>query len=313
MKTGVTQCEYQGVKVYELVCGEMTVDVAPDDGMNICGIRYAGHTIVTVDPKRRASGGTWGMPVLYPTPNRISAGAAHFNGETLPMIWQGKPLLMHGAARYMSFRVEQAEAQENCAVIRGFVDFVPGSDAYTYFPFHSRLTLEVRVYETRLEVTHTVENLDQKPLAFGLAYHPFFLKIGDTRFRTGARSYYITDENKLPSGELAPAEGIYDLSKPVSTEQVHLDHVYTQLPEGENSADIYYPDIHLHLALKATPDFSHLVVFTPAGMPYFCLENQTCSTDCHNLYQHCDQTGLQIVDPGKHSCGTVTLEMDPMK
>lgn len=312
MNITIVETLYQGIQVYELCCGAMTVDVSPAEGMNICRIRIGGHTILDVNPERRASGGTWGMPVLYPTPNRVSGGAVHFNGETLPMIWKGEPLLMHGAARYMAFQVDGTERGEDYASITAHVDFLPGTEAYDYFPFASRLTLTVRVYEDRVQALHTVENLDKKPLGFGLAYHPFFCKLGETRIRTGAASYYITDENKLPSGELAPAKGGFDLSGGVSTEALNLDHVYTNLPAGENSADIYYDQIGLHIALKATPDFSHLVVFTPSGRPFFCLENQTCSTDCHNLSRTCAHTGLQVVAPGESSSGMVTVQAEEM-
>lgn len=311
MNIAVQEAKYRDIPVYQLTCGEMTVCVDPSDGMNICHIQYGTHAILEGNTERRATGGTWGMPVLYPTPNRISGGGVNFEGAFLPLFWKGKQLLMHGAARYMAFTVENTGVREDHAEITGYVDFVPGTDAYNYFPYESRLTLTVRVYGDRVEVTHTVANHDRCDLGFGFAYHPFFNKLGATRIRTGARSFYITDENKLPSGELAPAQGIYDLSRPVDVETLNLDHVYTDLPEGENSADIYYDEIGLHVALKATSDFSHLVVFTPR-QPFFCLENQTCSTDVHNLSRSCDHTGLQVVAPGASVSGMVTIQVEKL-
>jgi galactose mutarotase-like enzyme len=37
-------------------------------------------------------------------------------------------------------------------------------------------------------------------------------------------------------------------------------------------------DAGLAIDLEASRDFTHLVLYTPRGEKYFCLENQTCST-----------------------------------
>lgn len=311
MNINITETVYRGISVYQLCCGEMTVCVAPSEGMDICQIQYGEHVILEANLERRAAGGTWGMPVLYPTPNRISGGGVNFDGAFFPMFWKGERLLMHGAARFMAFIVSESAIASDHALLSGYVDFAPGSEAYNYFPFTSRLMLTVRVYENRVEVTHTVSNFGKRDLAFGLAYHPFFNKLGKTRIRTGARSFYVTDENKLPNGELKAAEGEFDLSDGALVDDLDLDHVYTDLPKGENAADIYYDEICMHVGLKTTEDFSHLVVFTPPR-PFFCLENQTCSTDVHNLSRICNHTGLQIVLPGSEASGTVTIQIEKM-
>jgi aldose 1-epimerase len=42
------------------------------------------------------------------------------------------------------------------------------------------------------------------------------------------------------------------------------------------------------------------VVYTPPERPFFCVENQSCSTDAHNLYSQGLQEAahLTILDPG---------------
>lgn len=306
MNINIQEASYHDIPVYQLCCGDMTVCVAPTEGMNICHVQYGNYAIIEGNMERRANGATWGMPILYPTPNRINGGYAHFQGAVLPLFWKGKQLPMHGAARHMAFAVEGTAVCEDHAEITGYVDFTPGTEAHNYFPYASRLSLTVKVYADRVEVTHTVTNKDKNDLGFGLAYHPFFTKHGATRIRTGAKSFYVTDENLLPSGELKPAEGVYDLSKPVDVDSLSLDHVYTNLPKDEDSCEIFYDEIGLHVTLKATEDFTHLVVFTPK-QPFFCLENQTCSTDVHNLSREFDHAHLQIVKPGEAISGTVTI------
>jgi aldose 1-epimerase len=63
----------------------------------------------------------------------------------------------------------------------------------------------------------------------------------------------------------------------------------------------------LRLTLGASPDFTHVVVYTPAARPFFCIENQTCSTDAHNLHARgfVRQAHLSIVEPGQSHRGAL--------
>jgi aldose 1-epimerase len=50
-----------------------------------------------------------------------------------------------------------------------------------------------------------------------------------------------------------------------------------------------------------------MVIYTPPGEPFFCLENQTCSTDAHNLYDKGfrEESGLRFAGAGAVAAGTV--------
>ena len=51
----------------------------------------------------------------------------------------------------------------------------------------------------------------------------------------------------------------------------------------------------------------HIPRYTPRGERFFCLENQTCSTDAHNLFARgfVDVAGLKTVAPGATRQGAV--------
>jgi aldose 1-epimerase len=59
--------------------------------------------------------------------------------------------------------------------------------------------------------------------------------------------------------------------------------------------------------LSGSAAFTHLVVFTPPDRPFFCIENQTSSTDAHNLWADGkrEESHLLVVPPGKASSGHV--------
>jgi aldose 1-epimerase len=60
--------------------------------------------------------------------------------------------------------------------------------------------------------------------------------------------------------------------------------------------------------LETTADFSHAVLYCPKGEDFFCLENQTCSTDAHNLFDRgfARESGLKTVTPGEKHQGRVS-------
>jgi aldose 1-epimerase len=86
-----------------------------------------------------------------------------------------------------------------------------------------------------------------------------------------------------------------------------LDHVFTGVQNGR-SAQVSYPGLGLRVKLVTTPDFSHMVLYSPRGVNFFCLENQTCSTDAHNLYDRgfARESGLKFVHAGQTHTGSVT-------
>ena len=55
-----------------------------------------------------------------------------------------------------------------------------------------------------------------------------------------------------------------------------------------------------------------MVVYTPPGRPFFCMENQTCSTDAHNLYSKGleKEAHLLIAGQGKKVSGWVYVKVE---
>ena len=73
-----------------------------------------------------------------------------------------------------------------------------------------------------------------------------------------------------------------------------------------------YPAKGIKVVLDATADFSHIVVYSPRGKGYFCIENQTCSTDAHNLHDRgfVHASGLKTAEPGQATGGTVEYRIE---
>lgn len=283
-----------------LECGKMRLAVDPADGLNIFSVTYDGREVVKFREDRFSEGRTYGIPILYPTPNRTRDGKYTFQGRT-------HETEMHGLVKKHPFEVVSLEASENSAVLIGKLSFEEGTELYNRFPYKSELEIRICAEEEQFTYTYTVKNQDTKTLPYGFALHPFFEKLGqDVKISAAAEGVMEAGEDKLPTGRILPVAGTeYDLRQPVRADQTDLDHVYTEI-SGQPCAAADYEDFRLEL--EADPVFTHLVVFTPK-QEFFCLENQTCSTDAANLTQKGfeKEAHLQTVEPGKEQSGTVVF------
>jgi aldose 1-epimerase len=113
----------------------------------------------------------------------------------------------------------------------------------------------------------------------------------------------------LPTGKLVDLQGSrFDARLGRSLDGFVIDDVFFGMKEA-SPARIHFEEAGLSIALKASPEFTHMVVYTPEE-PWFCVENQTCSTDAHNLYSQGfrEESHLLIVPAGKSQSGSVQLE-----
>ncbi|MHB1318245.1 MAG: aldose 1-epimerase, partial [Anaerolineae bacterium] len=77
---------------------------------------------------------------------------------------------------------------------------------------------------------------------------------------------------------------------------------------------IRYAALDKKLTLFADDFFTHSVVFTPTERPFFCIENQSCSTDAHNLYAQGLQEAahLTILEPGESLSASITFQVSDL-
>ena len=299
---GIVEKDWEGKKEYTLIKEKLFLTVCPEDGMNIHNIVYDGHTVVEIQEDRRKEGKLYAIPILYPTPNRIRNNEWTLGDQKCPAV-------MHGIARYMEFHTEEVmETEEKCSLTA--VCSWDETQKYFYlFPYVSlvRITIENNGKEVRF--LYEITDQDEKVLPYGLALHPFFSSDRSEKIRVLAEEYMEMTEDKLPTGRLLPVSGTeFDLRDSRNVAELNLDHVYTGM-DSNPKAEILFS--HFKLILEASEEFGHMVVFTPDA-PYFCLENQTCSTDAHNMYQKGfrKESGLLQILPGESQKGWVVFRFE---
>lgn len=290
----------------------LTAKVCPEGGSNLFSLKVGPFELLRQpDSLRQLQGRGYGIVVLYPTPNRVRNARFTFEGReySMPKNWREHHL--HGLVLDKAWRFAKPVVTNTSASVKTWIDFEPQSEVYRYFPWRSRLSLAFTLTERGLRVAYEVANQDEKPLPYGFGIHPYFWLLGDrtqTFIQVPARAHMEAVE-LLPTGRLEPLDGsLYDLRKPRPLSELNLDDVFWGMsPEQPMSWEAR--DKGVRVTLRASREFTHAVVFTPPDRNFFCLENQTCSTDAHNLFAQGlrDESHLQIVPPGASSSGWVEL------
>lgn len=212
---------------------------------------------------------------------------------------------MHGLVKNLPFQVKTAETDGQAALVTGVLEWNEKQPDFAMFPFPSTLSITVKALPDEVVWSYQVDNRGEGELSYGIAIHPYFSKREqEVKISVPAASVMEMTEEKIPTGKLIPAgETVPDLRTPVLVDGLSLDHVYTDCPAGAY-AEIFYKDCKVKL--EATEEFGHIVVFTPDA-PFFCVENQSCSTDCFNLFAkgYARESGLQAVHAGQKKSGEV--------
>jgi len=276
-----------GAQVFVLKQGSTVARFAPASGANVFSIEVAGIEYLRRPANMyRFSGLEHGTPVLYPTPNRVRNATFPFGGKQFRLEPNFGPHRIHGLVIGQPWRVVAAGATDTSAYIRSAIAFEPGSALYRQFPFAHELYLEITVTEGAVRWDYEVDNrAGEQAVPFGFGLHPYFLYQGsrDNTFVTLPATHLMEAQDALPSGRLIPASDLdYPLGEPMSIAGRVFDDVFWGMRVGE-PAVIDFRDRNREVRLSASADFTHAVLWAE-NVPVLSVENQTSSTDAHNLH-----------------------------
>jgi len=312
-EVSTTRDSATGWQVYTLNQGNTIVKVVPDAGANLFSIRVDDvEYLRQPESLDKLLSGGFGNPVLYPTPNRVKASKFTFRSREFVLDSNADKNFIHGVVRAAPWTVEGSRATDTEAELTCAIAFQPGQEYYDRFPLVHRLLLTMTVREGIVRWAYQVDNqAGRAAVPFGFALHPYFVYQGDrsATYLTIPATHWMESEKQLPSGRLVQANELtYPLGSPMSLEGTTFDDVFWGLrPDRPTLID--FRGEKRQIKIKASAEFTHLVVWTPA-QPYFGIESQTCSTDAHNL----DAAGLQeaahlqVCEPGQTMNGWVEYD-----
>lgn len=237
---------------------------------------------------------------LVPFGNRVKNNRFGFEGRdyTFSPNTTWDPHYLHGDGWQSQWSVDE---RRNDRVVISFAH----SGRHTPYVYRAAQTFALTGDE--LQLTLSVENVGEKPLPFGLGWHPYFPLTPQTTLFAPARKFWTEVEGWLP-GERTDIPDDLDFSTPSP-----LPHrwVNNGFEDWSGEAIIAWPDRGMRLHLAADPLFRHAFVFVSDTVfdpqfrrDYFCFEPMSHLANGHNLP---DLGGLRILQPGQQLSGSVRL------
>lgn len=258
----------------------------------------------------------FGIPVLFPFPNRIRDGRFTFEGRTheLPRLDSTKQNAIHGFACRHPWRVIDHGADDRSAWVTG--EFRCSFDApadLPLWPADHQIRLTCRLSRGTVRLEADVYNPDTRPLPFGLGYHPYFtLGPAESHVEVPARQFWALDHS-LPTGERQPVDAARDLNTPRPVSSLTLDDVLTDLPARASRVDGLVERARLlhsdgvQMRLFCSTAFREMVVFNPPHRQAFCIEPYTCPTDAIHLQSRLGDLGWQLLPPDESWSAAIEL------
>lgn len=280
-----------------------SVGIVPKAGSIIYSFKLGDHEVLLQPPELRdLRSRKYGAPVLYPTPGRVRNGQFTFDHKTYKYTPNMNSHFIHGFVYGVQWYFNKPKSSEAGAEFKTFIDVEPGEALYMLWPFRHRISQTYLLNREGLTISFAVENFDKKPIPFGFALHPFFNIMGsktNTWLEVPAQKQMIL-QDLMPTGRLQDMDQAQpDIRRPSKLSDLYLDDVYWGL--GPDRTSWWEArDAGLRFTMEASEEFNYMVVYTQP-QDCFCMENQTCSPDAHNLYAegYKQESGLLVVEPGE--------------
>lgn len=235
---------------------------------------------------------------LVPYSNRIRDGRFTFEGRHYQLTANFPPEShsIHGHGWQGRW---QAEASDDTSATLVF-DF-PRPGATDDWPAAYRAEQRFTLSESALTIEIAVTNQGERNMPVGLGLHPYFLRTPACRLIAETGRLWESDATMMPTRLVAPPEN-KDPSKGVEPSKVNLDSCYTDF---RGKAEITWPEWQARLSIESDNCLGFLVVFTPPGEDFFCVEPVSAMTDAVNrVNQGVEDSGFRSLHPGERFAAT---------
>ena len=251
---------------------------------------------------------SYGIPILFPFPNRVRCGAWQFEGETYQFDKPpDSPTSIHGLLLNRPYQVESHVADASGATLVGTLDSREFADIGRQYPFPFTIGITYTLKNAALSMGVSIHNAGDRNMPMGFGIHPYF-RVGlspdanaqAALVKVPAASYWELDEDSLPTGRRLAATGALDLRDGRPFAGLTLDHVFTDVQGeagGVSRCVIENRDTGHGMVMESDAPFRELVVYTPPGRDTICFEPYTCPTDAINLEAKGIPAGVIVLAP----------------
>ena len=299
----------------ELSAGSARVVIAPSVGGSISAFEYASQAILRPTPDTAIAEGAvrqFACFPLIPFSNRIADASLQWAGRQYGLMRavDAEPHAIHGNGWQRQWSVTQRQASHLTIDLEH--DAIGDRAREWPFPYRAqqRFDLAADGRGARLDLVLEIENTGSLPFPFGLGWHPYFDRDGETELGFAAGDVWHTGPSRLAVRlQKVPPEWNFDPPRPIGDSVLDNCFVGWRPP-----ALVRWPRRKLTAMLAADPICRYLVVYVPSdprgAMPFFALEPVTHMTDAFNRAEQGD-TGTRVLAPGASFSCTMSISVAP--
>ncbi len=245
----------------------------------------------------RDRGSTFGIPLLHPWANRLSAHAYTLLGREVvldaarsPLHLDPNGLPIHGVlAASPYWELDRRSASEGSAAIGARLDYGAHDELLAAFPFPHVVEVEAELAGHTLSVATTLRPTEDTPVPVAFGWHPYLCLPGLARedwwVEIPVLTRAVLDERGIPSGREEPTD-----VAPGPLADRSYDDLFTSLAEPPR---FVLGGRGRRIEVDFGAGYPLAQVYTPAGAQFICFEPMTAPTNALLTGE-----GLRTVAPG---------------
>lgn len=283
-----------------LQCEDLELELMPESGGTLKFLRFMGQDIL------RPAGENSGHPTetaafpMFPFCGRIADGKMSVDGReiSLPYNFPPEKHAVHGQAWLAPWLVTQSSKH---AAILTF-DHI-GKD----WPWQYRAEQIFKLDGHCLHIELKLQNRSEQIMPAGIGWHPYFPRKG-AFVKAGVSTVWPTGSSTIPD-KPEDLSAWCDLREPRQASGLTLD---TPFSMAEHKSVVAWPERNLRATMTTGEIMGQLVVYTPPGEDFFCVEPLSHIPNAVNSTLPASLTGHKVLEPGETMAGHISLTIAPM-
>jgi len=291
---------------------QIVVSVAPAAGNVVFEMKVKGQNVLRFPygslDEFKSRPALSGIPFLAPWANRLDEQAFYANGKKyafdmeLGNVRGAHPI--HGFLSYArEWQVVEAKADGASAWVTSRLEVFRQPVWIAQFPFAHTIEMTHRLQDGALEVATRIQNLSAEAMPVAVGFHPYFQLTDSTRdqwtLSVGARTEWVLSPDKIPTGETRPIDQRFPNPNAALLKEHDLDHVFGDLIRASGRAVISVKGKSQRLDVTLGENYRAVVLYSPKGRDFICVEPMAGITDALNLAQRGLYKELQSIPPGE--------------
>lgn len=179
-------------------------------------------------------------------------------------------------------------------------------DKESGFPFSYDAEVTYKISKTDLQINLAITNHAVLPMPCGMGVHPFFKKTKDMELKYNSKMVWAHESDPIFDRPYeTPADWQFNEGKPLKS--AIFDTCFGGF---EGTAEIKYPSDGYSVQMTTSDQFGHVVLYTPKGKGFVCLEPCTNASNAFNLAAGgVIGTGIQSIGKDQSMTGQVNIKI----